>query len=67
MISIHLINGVFYTFIMIFNINSFIDSVVGWYGPNRVIRTTFSRVWSPRAMARVAGRETTYGVISVAV
>ena len=52
---------------MNFSINSFIDSVVGWYGPNRVIRTTFSRVWSPRAMARVAGRETTYGVISVAV
>ena len=67
MVSIHLINGVFYTFIMNFNINSFIDSVVGWYGPNRVIRTTFSRVWSPRAMDRVAGRETTYGVISVAV
>ena len=50
---------------IIYVFTSFIARTVGWYGLKRVTRTTLSRVWDPRAMARVAGRETPSGSIRV--
>ena len=41
--------------------------VVGWSGLNKVARTVLNCAWDPHAMARVSGRETPYGAISVSV
>ena len=47
-------------------LTSFIASVVGWSGLNRVDKTILSYAWSPHARGRVAGRETQSGAVRVA-
>ena len=49
---------------MIFEFTYFIDSAMGWSGPNRVTRTVLSPTWDPNAMTRVAGRVTSSGDVS---
>ena len=51
---------------MISTFTSFIASTVGWSVPNRVDRITLSCVWAPCDMARVEGRDTTSGAVSMA-
>ena len=51
---------------MISTLASLVASAAGWSFPNKVNRTTLSRVWSPRAMARIVVRETPYSAVSVA-
>ena len=51
---------------MISLFTSLVASGEGWSDPNKVTRTTLSRVWDPRDMTRVAIRETPSGAISVA-
>ena len=50
---------------MIYTFKSLMDSVVGWYGPKNVTTDTLNRAWTPRAISKVAGRETPSGAISV--
>ena len=45
---------------------SFMSVAVGWSGPYKVTRTSLSRAWDPCSMARVSGRETPSGAVSVA-
>ena len=52
---------------MISVLNYFIASSVVWSDLNRVTSTTLSRMWAPRTMAIVAGRETMSGSVSMAV
>ena len=56
--------SVYLSMISIFT--SFIASAVWWSGPNKVDRTTLSRVWASHTMASVAGRETPSGAVRVA-
>ena len=44
---------------------SFINSVMGWSGPNKVTRTTLIHVWVPHTMDKVDSRETPPGSVSM--
>ena len=46
---------------------SFMSVAVGWSGPYKVTRTSLSRAWDPCSMARVSGRETPSGAVSMVV
>ena len=50
---------------MIFTFTSFIASVMGGSGPNRVDRTNLTRACPPCAMDWVTGMETPSGAVSV--